>query len=204
MKPRERFPRRTFIASAIALPALSRSSEGALPADASSSVARVVASAEPGERLVIAGTVFQADGLTKMAGASIELYHTDAAGWYAKPENDPRRARLHGFLTTDASGSYRIETVLPGHYANQANPPVRHIHLHLGTKDLAAHWIDSFHFADDPRLSASEKERGARLANFSSVLTLARENGVLTARRDIRIDPDLATRNRLAEGFYWK
>jgi len=189
--------RRRFISAALAWPALSGRSFAAEPF-----VARVVAADEPGPRLVVSGVVLEPDGKTPARGVAIDVYHTDAAGWYAKPENSPRRSRLRGSLTTGATGEYRIETVLPGHYADQVSPPPRHIHVHVAAAALPMHWIESYHFAGDPHLGAAEVARNQGLGRFSGVLTLATVDGVMTGRRDIRLDPAVAERNRLVDGWY--
>src|SRR5262245_13914224 len=109
------FDRRAFLGAAIASPLLSRAASSGEPA---SSVARVAGAAGPGRRLVLSGLVLQPDGRTPFAGAAIDVYQTDSDGWYSRPESNPRRARLRGSLVTDASGAYRIDTILPGRYGD--------------------------------------------------------------------------------------
>src|SRR5687767_3813605 len=99
------------------------------PPDAPSRVV-VVPQGEPGERLVVSGVVFGADGRTPMPGASVYVYQTDARGYYAaddaRASNNPR---LRGYLRTDAQGRYEYRTVRPGSYPGTRNPG--HIHYHV-------------------------------------------------------------------------
>ena len=93
------------------------------------------------------------DGRTPAAGVTVDVYQTDASGYYARPRNDPRRARLKGALTTGPSGLYTIETVVPGHYGDVDPPPARYIHVHVAHVDFPQHWIESFFFDGDPHLT---------------------------------------------------
>ena len=196
---RDTLRRREFIGAALTAPLLVSTASGSA---AAKSIARISPPAEPGKRLVISGTVFMPDGTTPARDATLAAYHTDSAGWYSQPENDPRRARLRGSLTTDANGAYRIETIVPGAYANMTNPPVRHIHVHLGAPNLPVHWIESYLFADDPRVTRADLEKAAAQGAFAHIMNLKAQNGILTGRRDIRIDPAIAEANQLVNGWY--
>ncbi|MGH9508312.1 MAG: hypothetical protein ACRD2M_00110 [Terriglobales bacterium] len=68
---------------------------------------------EPGEKLVLTGTVFgREDGKTRQ-GVTIYAYHTDARGYYrSKPWGRPR---LRGWARTNAEGKYEFHTIQPGH-----------------------------------------------------------------------------------------
>jgi protocatechuate 3,4-dioxygenase, beta subunit len=94
--------------------------------------ARIVVTpqSEAGEALVISGVVFQADGHTPLAAASVYVYQTDARGYYA-PDNAraSENPRLRGYLRTDAQGRYEFRTVRPGSYPGTRNPG--HIHYHV-------------------------------------------------------------------------
>ena len=193
--------RRTFLAAIAALPIVGRSGVG----DEKARPWRidVVGADEPGKRIVVAGTIHGPDGKTPAANVKMFVYHTDAEGWYTRPPvNSPRRSRLHGTLWTDERGRYEFATVEPGHYADLASPPSKHIHVHLEPPGLPDHWVDSFKFAGDPRLSPEEVKSGASLGAYSPILTFTKDGkGRLEARRDFRIDPELARRNRLGEDW---
>lgn len=119
------------------------------PSDASASVVLAAAN-EPGERLVVTGRVL--DGSEPIAGASIFVFQTDAAGRYApgKSGNDAELdPRLWGFLRTDRRGQYRYETIRPGSYDGNA----AHVHYVVKAPRYKARLLDLW-FADDPILAA--------------------------------------------------
>ncbi|MET0621416.1 MAG: hypothetical protein ABW250_00400 [Pyrinomonadaceae bacterium] len=157
---------------------------------------------EPGARLLMRGTVYDA-GDRPVPNVRIFLYQTDAEGYYSRPVSDPRRARLRGTVWTDARGRYAFETVQPAHYANVASQPPMHIHVHLEPPRLPDHWVESYYFDDDPKLQSGVVARARELGRFSNVVALEPgEPGVAQAVRDFRIDPALAERNRLVDGWY--
>ncbi len=157
---------------------------------------------EPGTRLLMRGTVYDADGRA-VPNVRIFLYQTDAEGYYSRPVSDSRRARLRGTVWTDARGGYAFETVKPAHYANVASQPAMHIHVHLEPPRLPDHWVDSFYFDGDPKLQSGVAERARGLGRFSNVVVLeAGASGLAQGVRDFRIDPALAERNRLVDGWY--
>jgi hypothetical protein len=133
---------------------------GEVPADAPSSgrlgpggelrrTAETLAAGRGGERLVVSGTVYGADCRTPLAGASLEVWQTNAAGEYG-PGNDAC-CYLAAALRTDRLGRYRFETVKPGHYRGEARPPPAHIHVEVRHPD-AAGLLTELLFAGDPYL----------------------------------------------------
>lgn len=157
---------------------------------------------EPSVRILLQGTVFNADG-APASNVKIYVYHTDAAGYYSRPVNNPRQPRLHGTVWSDAKGRYAISTIKPAHYARVQQPPPMHIHIHLQPQDLPDHWVDSYYFQDDAYLQPDDIARARGLARFSNIVRLTPgEPGVLRAVRDFRVDPALAARNQLLNGWY--
>lgn len=157
---------------------------------------------EPGTCILLSGTVFDLSG-KPVPQVKIFLYHTDAAGYYSRPVNNPRQARLHGTLWSNALGQYSVGTIKPAHYGDIGSPPPMHIHVHLQPPNLPDHWVDSFYFAGDPRLQPQDIARARDLERFSNIVSLTPgDAGVLTAIRDFRVDPAVAERNRLADGWY--
>ncbi len=53
------------------------------------SVVMLVGTDEPGQSLVISGTVFAPDGTTPVPGARLDVYQTDAEGYYTRPISTP-------------------------------------------------------------------------------------------------------------------
>jgi hypothetical protein len=80
-------------------------------------VAELVPAAEPGERMVIRGTVRDASG-RPIPGALVYVFHADTNGNYTPTAAmDEPDARLFAFVRTDESGCYEFTTVRPGGYA---------------------------------------------------------------------------------------
>jgi protocatechuate 3,4-dioxygenase beta subunit len=151
---------------------------------------------EPGTRIHLSGTILDLNG-KPVPGVKMFLYHTDATGYYSRPVNDPRQARLHGTLWSNALGQYSFGTIKPAHYGDVGSPPPMHIHVHLQPPGLPDHWVDSFYFEGDPRLRAEDLNRNGE-PRFSNIISLASsDKGVLNGLRDFRIDPALAERNKV-------
>jgi protocatechuate 3,4-dioxygenase beta subunit len=73
----------------------------------------------PGERLVLSGRVFDAQG-KPVAGAWLDFWQADGEGHY-----DNAGFKLRGHQLADSEGLYRLETVMPGSY------PGRTPHIHV-------------------------------------------------------------------------
>jgi protocatechuate 3,4-dioxygenase beta subunit len=119
---------------------------------------------EPGERLIVTGRVL--DGTRAVAGASIYVVQADVSGRYSKdyPDSDVTfykdgsvsiKARLCGFMRSDANGQYRFETVRPGHYPPETNPS--HVHYVVRAMGYKSRMMD-LRFQDDPVIAARRKE----------------------------------------------
>lgn len=152
---------------------------------------------EPGTRIYLSGTIVDLNG-KPVSGLKMFLYHTDATGYYSRPVNNPRQARLHGTLWSNALGQYSFSTIKPAHYGDVSSPPPMHIHVHLQQPGGPDHWVDSFYFEDDPRLQTEEHTRNRELSRFANIISLASSaDGVLKGLRDFRIDPVVAERNKV-------
>lgn len=102
---------------------------------------------EPGERLVVTGTVYSSDCRTPVPGALIEIWQANHAGLYDtdKPGNFTERGafRLRGLLQADKHGKYEIETIVPGRYPIPPGLPglekyggqTRPAHIHFRVTD---------------------------------------------------------------------
>ena len=152
---------------------------------------------EPGTRIQLSGTIVDPNG-KPVSGVKMFLYHTDATGYYSRPVNNPRQARLRGTLWSNASGQYSFNTIKPAHYGDVSSPPAMHIHVHLQAPDGPEHWVESFYFEDDPRLRVEDPKRQGELGRFSNIISLSsNDGGVLKGIRDFRIDPAVAERNKV-------
>jgi catechol 1,2-dioxygenase len=89
--------------------------------------ARLAGPDEPGDRLVLTGTVFSSDCRTPLPGALIEVWQANNGGLYDtnKPGNFTETTTFHlrGMLQTSEKGQYEIETIVPGRYPVPPNLP---------------------------------------------------------------------------------
>jgi protocatechuate 3,4-dioxygenase beta subunit len=115
--------------------------------------AESVAAGRGGEPLVVEGTVYAADCRTPLAGASVAVWQTNAAGEYGPGQGTggERCCYLAAALRTDERGGYRLETVKPGHYKGEERPPPAHIHFEVQHPD-ASGLLTELLFEGDPWL----------------------------------------------------
>ena len=125
--------------------------------------AKLGAANEPGEKLVISGTIYSSDCRTVLSRALIEVWQANSAGVYDtdKPGHFTETTSFHmrGMLNTDERGRYEIETVMPGRYpippglpgleqfAGQTRPA--HIHFRV-IEALHIPLTTQLYFQDDP------------------------------------------------------
>lgn len=145
----------------------------------------MVKEGEAGEPLVIAGTIFAADGKTPVEGARLYVYHTDASGRYTR-NFLRRRPRLRGWMKTGADGRYEFRTIRPGAYPGERIPA--HIHATLSAPGHSEKWIEDFLFIGDPNVPAEVISRAQQQGTFSNLLRLTRgADGIWRGVRDIRL-----------------
>jgi protocatechuate 3,4-dioxygenase beta subunit len=115
--------------------------------------AETVAKGRGGQRLVVSGTIYRADCKTPLAGASIAVWQTNAEGEYGPGQGtgDEQCCYLGAALRTDARGRYELETVKPGHYKGEPDPPPAHIHFEVRHPD-AGGLLTELLFEGDPQL----------------------------------------------------
>ncbi len=118
---------------------------------------------EPGDRLVLTGTVFSSDCRTLLPRALIEVWQANHAGLYDtnKPGNftDATTFQLRGMLYTNEKGQYEIETIVPGRYPIPPNLPglekyvglTRPAHIHFRVMEsLHVPVTTQLYFKGDP------------------------------------------------------
>ena len=149
---------------------------------------RIASDKEPGEPMIISGTIYAPDGRTPMKGISLYVYQTDATGVYSAGGNgDNRNTRLHGQMWTNAEGRYEFRTIKPAAYPGRTNPA--HIHAFVSGPDYPEYWIDEYHFDDDSLVTEDMRRKAANQGTFSSILKLTRDSdGMLRGVRDIKIE----------------
>lgn len=174
-----------------------------LPVDRASvpAASRIAPPGEPGEPLVLSGTVRAADG-QPAAGVIVYAYQTDSGGIYPRAEAaagpaSRRHGRLRGFARTGPDGRYRFDTIRPGGYPNTDIP--QHIHLHVLETGRCSYYIDDVVFADDPRLTPRQREAHARGRGGSGVVTPRKDlSGGWLVERDITLGAGISGYDRCA------
>ena len=121
---------------------------------------------EPGQRLIVSGTVFGPDCKTPLPGTLIDIWQANDAGVYdtATPGNFTEEVDFHlrGMLYTDEQGQYEIETIVPGRYPLPPGLPgleeyaglTRPAHIHLTLMhSLHVPVTTQLYFAGDPYIN---------------------------------------------------
>ena len=140
---------------------------------------------EPGQRLIVTGTVLAPDGKTPAAGVTVYAYNTDAQGYYGenRAEYPPR---LYGWMRTDADGRFELRTILPGSYPGMRVPA--HIHFSFWGAGYRLQWVDELRFEGDRYLTPAMLSEDAGRGEFRTIQRLsAGEGGVLRCGYNIRL-----------------
>jgi protocatechuate 3,4-dioxygenase beta subunit len=149
----------------------------------------MVPAREPGEPLIVSGTIYAPDGRTPIEGIKLWVYHTDATGHYSEQTDttgDNRSTRLHGVMQTNREGRYEFRTIKPAPYPGHTNPA--HIHVLISGPGYPEYWIDSYLFEGDPFITEEMRQKSGK-GNFSSILKLTRgSDGVWRGVRDITLE----------------
>lgn len=152
-------------------------------ADSTSWKITLAPAAEPGERMIISGTVYGPDGKTPRAGVQVLVYHTDAKGYYAKGSNSPGNARLKGTMITNAEGKYEFESIKPGPYPSGGIPA--HVHYAIIHDSLVVQRFELL-FEGDPYLTEDMKKRGTVEGGMLAVRKLEKDaNGIWRGEYDL-------------------
>ena len=149
----------------------------------------IVSDKEPGDPMIISGTIYATDGRTPMGGIDLFVNQTDATGRYSTSGNggDNRNTRIHGLVRSGADGRYEFRTIKPGSYPGSRNPA--HIHAYVSGPGYPEYWIDEYHFTDDPFVTGDMRSKVEGKGNLSPILTLTRgADGVLRGVRDIKVE----------------
>lgn len=142
---------------------------------------------EPGEKMIISGTVYEADGVTPVKDAVVFLYQTDARGVYSEEQENSGRPKLRGYLKTDADGKYEISSIKPGHYPHIKAPA--HIHVQVWAPNQPE-YPALFQFYDDPLISDERRARSTtQPEEFGLIKLVADDHGVLHGVRNIKTRP---------------
>ncbi len=127
---------------------------------------KLAADDEPGQKLMLRGSVLSSDCRTPLPHTIIEIWQANDAGFYDKKRpgdflEPPPPFHLRGILLTDAQGRYEIETIIPGAYPIPPGVPglekyggltrARHIHIKV-LPFLNVALTTQLYFVGDPNL----------------------------------------------------
>lgn len=142
---------------------------------------------EAGEKLIISGTTFKADGKTPYPNVIIYAYHTDSKGYYSKNGTETGvqkwHGRLHGWCKTDKNGHYEIHTIRPALYPDNSMPA--HIHTAIKTDSGLMYWITDYVFNDDYLVSEEYLSSLVNLGGTGVVDVSKNTENIWTGKRDI-------------------
>lgn len=149
-----------------------------------------IARGHPGEPLILAGTIVQADGKTPAPGIVIYMHQTNARGLYANGSQASESSRRHGILrgwaATGTDGRYRFATIKPAPYPDMTMPA--HIHLYIKEPDRRPYYVDDAVFDGEYKVDAAYR-KAQELRGGSGIVKLSRgPSGIPLARRDIVLE----------------
>ena len=147
---------------------------------------------EPGEKLIISGTIYRSDGKTPAKDVIVYVYHTNIKGIYPKKGNEKGNGKYHGYLRgwmkTNSMGHYEFETIRPAPYHTHGGEPA-HIHYTIQDHDYPEYWLTATWFSDDPRVTDDYKKSVKRNGGFSNIITLTKDDhNVLRGERNIILE----------------
>ncbi len=143
---------------------------------------------EKDQKLKITGTVFEIDGKTPAKNVIVYYWQTDADGYYASNSTLNKQATRHGhirgWIKTDATGKYTINTIRPAPYPNRDVPA--HIHLLAKEPDLNhEYYVDDLVFDDDPLLIPHRKKYPLENRGGSGILRVLLKDNIQIAEHNI-------------------
>lgn len=149
---------------------------------------KMVSDTEPGEPLIISGTIYGPDGVKPVEGARLHVYHTDARGYYSDQDGNGQapQPRLKGWMKTNVDGRYEFRTIKAAPYPGGGNPA--HIHGSLSAPGFRERWIEEYWFEGDRNITTEMRSRLHGGGTFFPILTLKKDaDGVWRGIRDFRL-----------------
>ena len=144
---------------------------------------------EAGEKLIIPGTTYKADGKAHYPNIILYAYHTDSKGYYSKNGTETGiqkwHGRLHGWLKTDSKGYYEIRSIRPARYPG--NRIMAHIHAAIKPVDGQPFYINDYVFKDDSLVNEQYLSRLTHIGG-TGVVDLKKEGNIWRGKRDIILE----------------
>lgn len=142
---------------------------------------------EPGDKLIITGTLFKSDGVTPYPNVIFYAYHTDNSGHYSKKGDEKGfqkwHGHLHGWCKSDGDGMYEIHTIRPARYPDNSMPA--HIHAAFKLPDGQMDYINDFVFNDDSLVNEKYLSSLSNLGGTGVVDIQKTAKKIWTGKRDL-------------------
>ncbi len=143
---------------------------------------------ENAQKLMITGTIFQADGKTPASNILIYYWHTDAKGLYSSRSGTNKKATPHGYLRgwvkSDSNGRYMIHTLRPAPYPKEKMPA--HIHVLIKEPSLSnPYYVDDLVFDEDLLLIEHRKKYPFEERGGNGILRVLLNGKIQVAEHDI-------------------
>lgn len=150
---------------------------------------KMVADSEPGEPMIIYGTIYLSDGKTPAKGAILSVWHTDTKGYYIEGGGGAGEIhpRIHGRMKTNSDGKYEFRTIKPAPYPSNSAPA--HVHGHISAPDFPEYPLIYYFEGDNLITDKNRSELNSHRGGTPSIIKLTRDsNGVLVGHRDIILE----------------
>lgn len=107
---------------------------------------------EPGEPILVEGTVYGPDCRTPLSNALLDIWHANKKGDYY---DGMQNYRLRGQMMTDSKGKYAFETIKPGNYPSGGSLRPAHIHFSVSAPGYEP-LTTQMYFKGDPHLAPKD------------------------------------------------
>jgi len=147
---------------------------------------KMVTDSEPGESMIISGTIYLPDGKTPANEAILSVWHTDTKGYYIAGGGGAGELhpRIHGRMKTGADGKYELLTIKPAQYPSHTSPA--HVHGHISAPNFPEYPIIYYFDGDDLITDKNRSDLNNHYGGTPSIIKLTKDNkGILTGHRDI-------------------
>ena len=154
-----------------------------------SSKIKMVADSEPGDRMIIDGTIYLRDGKTPAKGAILAVWHTDSKGFYIADGGGAGEAhpRIHGRMKTGDDGKYEFESIKPAPYPSNNTPA--HIHGHILAPNFPEYPIIYYFEGDNLITNQNRSELNNHRGGTSSIIKLTKDSsGIFRGHRDFILE----------------
>ncbi len=149
----------------------------------------MVSDSEPGEPMIISGTIYLSDRKTPAKGAILSVWHTDTKGYYIEGGGGAgeEHPRIHGRMKTGSDGKYEFRTIRPAPYPSNNTPA--HIHAHISAPDFPEYALIYYFEGDNLITDKNRSELNSHRGGTPSIIALTRNsNGILVGHRDIILE----------------